>query len=677
MNHKAQQDLLRTAREQFETAVEFDRENRDEALDDFKFMAGEQWPQAVESARRTNGRPCLTINRLPQFVRQVTGDMKQNRPAIRVRPADDDADDETADVLTGLIRHIEQTSGATRHYTQAGSQSVTCGIGHFRIATRYIDEISDEQELAVEPIRDPLSVYWDPDASQETREDARFCFVTQWYSKDAFEAEWPDAVPTNWETANGDGWSGWIEGERVRVAEYWCKKKRKVWIAEDGQEMTGGEMLKVYKDIGGQVRRREVTEVVQYIMTGDALLEPPTTFPGKRIPIIPVIGEEIPVGDRTVRHGLIRFAKDAQRMYNYSRTAQVEAGALQPRAPYIATRRMIEGYESIWKSSNTANHPILPYNADPDAPGAMPQRIAPPMASQAWSQEIGLAAEDMKATTGIYDAGLGNRSNETSGVAIRQRQMESDTGTYTFIDNLARSIEYAGKLMVEIIPTIYDTDRVIRILGDDDTESTARINATIDPHGDERAYGFDTGKYDVVVDVGPAYQTRRQEAADSMQQFIQSMPQMGAYIADLYVQAQDWPDKDPIKDRIRKLMMQTNPGLLTQDEMPKDMQQQPQQEQQPDPAAMASAQKDMAMAGKYEADAAKARADAEQTQVETAQMMAQMQADMAGIRQLLSALTGPPPDLPPGMMPQQQLPPNPPTEAGFLMPEPGAQQEGF
>jgi len=661
-----EQALLRTAREQFEAAVDFDRDNRDEALDDLKFMAGEQWPSEVESARKSDNRPCLTINRLPQFVRQVTGDMKQNRPAIRVRPADDDADDETAEILTGLIRHIEQSSSATRHYTRAGAHSVECGIGHFRIATRYVDETSDEQELAVELIRDPLSVYWDPDAAEETREDARYCFVTQWYSKAAFEAEWPDAVPTNWEAANGDAWSGWIEGERVRVAEYWCKKKRKVWIAEDGQEMTGGEMLRVYKDIGGQVRRREVTEVVQYIMSGDALLEPPTPFPGKRIPIIPVIGEEIQVGDRTVRHGLIRHAKDAQRMYNYSRTAQAEAGALQPRAPYIATRRMIEGYEAIWQASNTKNYPILPYNPDPDAPGAMPQRIAPPMASQAWSQEVGLAAEDMKATTGIYDAGLGNRSNETSGVAIRQRQMESDTGTFTFIDNLARSIEYAGKLMVEIIPIIYDTDRVIRVLGEDDSESTARINAVIDPP-DERSYGFDTGKYDVVVDVGPAYQTRRQEAADSMQQFIQSMPQMGAYIADLYVQAQDWPDKDPIKDRIRKLMAQTNPGILTQEEMPEDMQQQPQQEHQPDPAAMASAKKDMAMAGKYEADAAKAQA-------ETMQIMAEMQMSMQAMQAQLAALTGPPPDT---MQPQQQLPPNPPSEAGFLMPEPGAQQEGF
>ena len=661
MNGDKEQELLREARLRFEATVDFDRQNRDDALDDLKFMAGEQWPEAVKQARESDSRPVLTINRLPQFVRQVTGDMKQNRPAIRVRPVDDEADAETADVATGLIRHIEQASSATRHYTRAGAHAVSCGIGHFRIVTRYAGESGDEQELAVASIRDPLSVYWDPDASEETREDARYCFVTQWYTKDAFEATWPKATPSDWQTADTAGaWQGWIDGDRVRVAEYWLKRTRKANVAEDGVELES-EDAAAYKELGGTIRREDRVEIVQYIMTGDAVLEGPTVFPGRSIPIVPVIGEEIPIGDRVSRHGLIRYAKDAQRMYNYARSAQVEAGALQPKAPFMATTAMLEGHEAVWKTSNTKNYPVLPYNPDPNAPGMAPQRMSPPVASQAWAQEIAQAAEDMKATTGIYDASLGNRSNETSGVAIRQRQMEGDTGTFVYIDNLARSIEYAGKLMIEIIPIVYDTDRVVRVLGEDDAESTARINAVIDPPN-ERSYALGVGRYDVVVDVGPGYQTKRQESAESMQQFIQSMPNLGVYIADLYVSAQDWPDKDPIRNRIRKMMARTVPGLLDEDEMPEGVE--PPKPQGPSLSDQAGAAKNAAMAKKYEADAGKAQA-------ETMQILQEMQASIAALSMQITPFgsVNAPPGLPPPRPQQQNAPMQSlASEPGFFMP---------
>ena len=653
-------DILREARERYRSAEEHDQQNREDAYDDLAFIAGQQWPESVRSARETAGSPVLTINRLPQFVRQVVGDMKQNRPAIRVRPVDSDADPETADTMSGLIRSIEQCSGASRHYTHAGGHAVSCGIGHFRVMTRYVNETSDEQEIAIGKIRDPLSVKWDPDSVEETREDARYCFVEQWYSKAAFEAEWPDARPTDWESAsNDDNWSGWLAGEKVRVAEYWCKKTKKLWYDAEGNEVSA-EDAKVWRDLDAVedigLKRREITEIVQYILSGDAILEPPTVFPGRFIPIIPVIGEEVPTGSATVRHGLIRYAKDPQRMYNYARSAQVEFGALQPKAPYVATMTMIEGHEEQWKSANVTNLPVLTYNADPDAPGMKPERQAPPMASQAWSQEVGISADDMKATTGIYDAGLGQRSNETSGVAIRQRQMESDTGTFTYIDNLSRSIEHAGKIMVEIIPIVYDTDRVIRILGEDDAESTARINAVIDPPN-ERTFAFNTGRYDTTVSVGPGYMTRRQEAAESMHGFIQSMPSMGAYIADLYVAAQDWPDKDPIVKRIRKMMP---PQLLDDDEREEGGMPPQGQQQQPDPAAMASAQKDAAQAAKY-------AAETEKTKAETATILAELQANVAMIQgqlQSLGSVAGPPTG-----PPQAQIAPmqDPSSEAGFFM----------
>ena len=394
-------DVLQEARQRFSRAVDADRENAQQAHDDLKFRVGEQWPEDVKREREADGRPVLTINRIPQFIRQVTGDIRINRPAIRVRPVDSKSDPELARILTGLIRHIEQVSQAQTAYTTAADSAAACGIGHFRIVSEYSDDDGFEQDIRIRRILNPFSVAWDPDAEALTREDAKYCFVTARVPLDEFKTRWPDARTSDFDSADYDRdyLGDWWDGESVRVAEYWCKKTivKTLHMMTDGKVFDDAGLAKAVAEVaegaeaaedgaaaprGNSVvqqptvkRTREVRthEVVQYILNGVEVIEGPVKWPGRHIPIVSVCGEEVHIGDRTVRSGVIRYAKDAQRLYNYMRSTAVETGALQPKAPFIATPNQIKGHEIQWREANRRNVPYLLYNPDGQAPGA-PQR---------------------------------------------------------------------------------------------------------------------------------------------------------------------------------------------------------------------------------------------------------------------------------------------------------------
>ena len=570
----AQSDLMTTARERYQKGVDDEQENRDDALEDLEFLAGEQWPEEIRRERIEDGRPILTINRLPQYVRQVTGDIRQNRPSIKVRPADDVSDDKLADVFSGLIRHIEAASDAGIAYHTAAEGAAQCGLGHFRITTEYSAFDTFEQNIRIRRIKDHFGVVWDPQAAELTKEDARYCFVEESLDIETFRARYPDADLTGFDFQDQATYAylgDWITHETIRVAEYWTKelKPKTLALLGDGRTIfaTKDDVLaesvisedKVVTPIM-KTRKVMVPEIEMRIINGVEVLEGPFKWPGHIIPIIPVVGEEIHIGRKTVRFGVVRHAKDPQRMYNYQRSAQTEQIALQPKSPYTVTATNIAGYEDIWKQANTRNIPYLPYKPDKENNGAPPQRNAPPFRSEGIAAEIALAAEDMKATTGIYDAGLGARSNETSGKAILARQRESDVGTYTYSDNLARAIRHAGRILIEIIPKIYDTERVVRILNEDESGETIAINQRVeDVDGATRVVNdISVGKYDVTVITGPSYSTKRMEAADGMIQLLQSVPEVGKVILDLVVRNLDWPGADEIAERLRKMLP---PGL--------------------------------------------------------------------------------------------------------------------
>lgn len=633
-------DLLRLARARFDRAMDAERENREQELDDLKFRAGEQWEDAAAHERREANRPCLTINRMGQYVRQVTGDIRLNKPAIKVRPVDDRADPAVAEILTGLIRHIEAASDAQAAYSTAAEASATCGEGHFRIVTDYADDDAFDQDIRIRRITNPFSVFWDPAATELTKEDAGWCFVMDEMGVEEFKAAYPDANTSGWDSAElTDDLRSWMTGETVRVAEYWLKEPvtRTLWLLPDGSVVAPEEMSDEARatvaPLVQRERKAQSHRVVQYILTGDQVLSGPHEWPGRHIPIVTVLGEEIHVANRTVRHGIVRWAKDPQRLLNYLRSASLEMIGLAPKAPWLVTKDQIKGHEARWQVANYENLPYLLYNVDQKSPAPVPQRVDPPPIQGALLQEAALASDDMKAVTGIYDAALGARSNETSGRAIMARQREGDVGTFVYVDNLSRAIGYAGRILVDLIPRIFDTQRMVRILGEDGAEELMQVNVTL-PDGSV-LNDLTRGKYDVVVQTGPSYSTKRQEAADSILQFVQAVPQAGGVIGDLLAKNMDWPGAEKIAERLKKLL----PPGLDEEGAP------PPPPPPPNPKLMAEAELRAAQADGQKLDnAGKQLALAAQTgQLEA--VVAQL------VRQQLMQILGPPdPSAQPGPM---------------------------
>jgi hypothetical protein len=659
-------DFLRDVLSRYREDVQADKENQDAALDDFRFVSGVQWDPEVEKRRVTEGRPCLTINRLPQFIRQVTGDIRLNKPAISVRPVDSGADTKVAETYTGLIRNIESVSDADTAYINAADHAVTGGLGHFRVMTRYLADDAWEQEIVIEPIWSPHAVVWDASARKLTREDAGHCFVLQRIRREAARGMFPNSSLSDIDRPVTPDWHDWLTPDTALIAEYWVKRPvtRTLVRTPEGQvfDMTDADPAAMSDMLlaGGSVRQVESHKICSYLISAGEILAGPFDWPGRYIPIVPVIGSEIVVGDRVIRHGLVRFAKDPQRSYNYHTSADVEFAALQPKAPFLATVEQIKGLEEDWARANQDNQSVLVYNPDPQAPGP-PQRVQPPVPSAAMGSLAARAAEDMKAVTGIYDAALGARSNETSGRAILARQREGDVGSFHYVDNLSKAIAHCGRILVDLIPKIYDSERVVRVLGEDGSADSVPINVQL-PDGSLK-HDLSVGRYDVVVRSGPSFSSRRDEAAQAMMEFMRVYPPAAGAIGDLVADAMDWPGAKEIAARLKAMMP---PGLAERakaeargedpPEIPEPppgpeqveaqakaakaeaeamkaqieaermragmdlpLPQMPEPAEPPDPFAAAEAQ---AKARKAEADAVKAEAEAMKAQIEV-QMMAQ------------------------------------------------------
>lgn len=622
-------EIIALARRRMDDAASADQSNRDEAKDDLRFLIGDQWPADLRQERDLAKKPCLTFNGLPQFVRRVTGQIRSMNPAIRVIPADGSATPDVAEIMAGMIRQIEYECDGTSVYERAGELAAACGMGCFRIRADYTDPLSFDQECIIERIHNPFAVFWDPMAREPDRSDARFCFIAEDMRADDFKEQFPEARVID---ATSDhhmlGLNHWLHGERITVAEYYWIEDREATIGL----MADGSVVEDPKPPLNPVKTRQtrVPQVKWAKITGAEVLEGPLDVPTRFMPVIAVTGEEWAIGEGLYRSGVTRFAKDAQQLYNMARTENAEIYRLQSKAPYIGTTKQFEGLEGIWAKANITNAPFLPYNPDPMAPGR-PSREQPPVASQAFLSEIQLAAEDMKRTTGIYDASLGAKSNETSGVAIQQRQQEAEQANSIYADNVAKAVARAGRILVDMIPRIYDTQRMVRILGEDDEEKLVTINAiaqTID--GPMPINDLTIGKYDVRLSVGPSYQTKREQAADGMGAFVQAYPAAAPLIGDLYVKAQEWPEADRIAERLKRAVP---PGILgeeDQDQTPEAqmqrqqaMQQQEQQAQMQQSAAQIDLAEKDAKARKAVADAEKAQADAEKAKFELAQMTGQ------------------------------------------------------
>jgi hypothetical protein len=378
----------------------------------------------------------------------------------------------------------------------------------------------------------------------------------------------------------------------------------------------------------------ERTAVYSLKTNGIQILEEPQEFAVPMIPIVPVIGEEFAVGDKKIRHSVIRFAKEPQQLYNYWLSTQTEHLALQPKAPYIATNAMVAKYQGVWKTANTSNHAVLVYDPDPNAPGMRPQREQPPASSPAHTEQVLRARDAMKATTGIYDAGLGSQSNETSGRAIMARQRESDVGTSEFLDNLAASVSYTGKILLKLIPKIYDTPRLVRILGEDGAEAFKQINQPYpDPvTGEVKEFNLALGEFEAQVSTGPSYTTRRQEAAESMLAFVQTAPQSAQFVMDLIARNMDWPGADEFAARFKKALppnMQPDPSTPQEQEVVKAAQQKAEEAEQ------IAKRGQMAQIMKTEADTADKQAETAKTELEAKQLALELMMQNGALQQIV------------------------------------------
>ena len=550
-------DLITEAKERFKLSRDACEENRRNWVDDVKFAKlGEQWPDKVKSKREREGRPCLTINRIPAFLRQVINDARQNTPQIKFQPVSG-GDEDTAEILSGLAKNIEYSSNADVAYDTALEHAVTGGFGYFRVTVDYATEDAWEHDLCIERIVNPLTVFGDPNSEASDASDWRYGFVTELIPKDEFASRWKDGGKVDWDTY-GDGKDlEWFQDETIRIAEYWKRDEltKTIYKLSNGQVLDkdqydkNAELWEMSGITIASERETKYHKVTQYILSGSEVLET-NEWAGKYIPIIPVYGDETWVDGKRIFKSLHRDAQDAQRQYNYWRTTATELIALAPKVPFIGPKGAFNSDADRWASANTESHAYLEYDGV-----TPPQRQPLDMGGAASSMQQALAAsDDMKSIIGIYDASLGARSNETSGRAILARQREGDVSTFNFIDNLTRAIRYAGLVIGDLIPKIYDKERMVRIISEDGSNKEVRINTEFDENGVMKLYDLTTGKYDVTVKAGPSYTTKREEAATQMVEFLRGFPQAAPLIGDLLAKNLDWPGAEQISNRL-KLML--------------------------------------------------------------------------------------------------------------------------
>jgi len=559
--------------ERFDISFNLENQNRILAVEDIEFANNVgigQWPEEIKEERKNDKRPCLTINKLRKFIKLLVGEQRQNRVAIKVKPVDDESDPAIATIIEDIIRMIEYNSNADIAYDTAFEHAITGGFGYFRIITDYSSEDSFDMDVRIKRIRNPFVVYFGP-ADEYDKSDAKWCFITEKISKTEFQEQYPDIAPVNLDSPQtGEIYEKWFTPDKVRIAEYFYKEPAEKTIVQvnDGSAVELNDIVtenfltsKGYSIV--KKRKVKTHKVMWSKICGNEIIEGPTEWIGKYIPVVPILGDEINVEGKIIYKSLIRDAKDSQRMYNYWLTTATEKIALTPRAPFLVTPEQIAGHETMWNEANIKNKPYLFYN---ETTSAKPQREPSPEIPTGIINQLNICDNDLNDTIGIFDPALGERSNERSGKAILARQKRSDLGTFSYIDNMRRSMVYAGKILIDIIPRIFDTERTLRIRNFKGDEALVTINKTIfDNSGKEVVlYDITKGKYDVWADVGPAYSTRRQEAVDAMLQFIQYAPALATVVGDLIAKNMDWPGADEFAERLKKLL----PPQISQQQAP-------------------------------------------------------------------------------------------------------------
>ena len=552
-------DLVARVRRRAPIMMEADHDNRTAALDDLKFLhvPGAQWDEATKKARGKE-RACLEFNKLRVTVKRVVNDMRANRPAGKVR-AVEDGDKDTADVYSGLIRNIWNVSDADTVIDYAGEYQVGGGMGAWRVNTRYSTNSTFDQDIVIEPIKNPFCLYADPAASDPIKRDAEDWLLTDRISKTKYERDYPDKEVTSFDESEFDDADDWADENTVRICEYWWKEPavKQLCLLSDGTTIDKSKNPQLPAGVT-VVEERTVRcpKIMMAIVSGEAVLDGPKEWAGEQFPFVQVYGEWLVIDGKVVWFGLTRHSRDAQKAYNISRTATTEKAAMSTNAKYWATAEQMKGHVDKWNESFEKNLPFLGYNPDLKAPG-------PPVLMQsdpvpvALIQEANMASEDIKATSGIFDPSLGNQSNETSGRAIAARQRQGEIATYNYADNMGKGIRRTWEILIDLVPRVYDTARSVRVLGVDGAEKYEKINqSVVDPKTmtAKPVNDLTRGTYDVTVTVGPSFATQRQEAAETYTQMAQADPGLMATAGDLVYKSMDLPYATEIAERRRMVL---------------------------------------------------------------------------------------------------------------------------
>lgn len=564
-------DALEKAKAFFERAQAYESAQRAEELDDIRFVGLlEQWPEDIRRIREGDpqgARPCLTVDKVNQYKNQIVNSIRMNSPSIKVRPVDDNADMEVAEVMNGIIRHIESESNADLAYDWASEGSVDSGVGFFRIVTEYVNG-TFQQEIKIKKIPNRFSVYRDPDSYELDGSDQKECLITEMLTRKAFKKLYPDANPCEWSSSAGDT-NTWVTENEIRIAEYfYCDYEKDVlYLLESGDSIYASQYAEKYSegDAPQIIDQRPASrKVVRWCkLSGEEILEE-SIFAGSYIPIIPVFGIITVVDGRMYWRGIVRGAKDPQRMYNYNRSTIAESLALTVKAPFIGATGQFKSTGKRWASANRVNYAYLEYD-----PVTTNGQLAPPPQRQGFAgvpagllQDIQTSEHDIQAGLGMYQASLGQDSNAKSGKALNAQRQQGDIATFHFPDNLAKSVAHAGRIIVEIIPKYYDTQRVIRILGEDGSQEFAKIDPTQDEavteYRDEmnevnKIYNLGVGKYDVIATSGASFASKREEGAEFLTTLAQSNPDLMPVIGDLLFKSLDVPYAEEVAERLKKL----------------------------------------------------------------------------------------------------------------------------
>ena len=553
--------VIEEAKEFLRFCSDNDSNNRVEALDDLKFAGGDQWPVEIQNSRLLESRPYLTINKIDAYCRQITNQQRQQRPRMKAHGMNDQSDEKIAEIITGICRHIENQSDADAAYDNAFEFAVRMGWGFWRITHDYPRPDSFDQEIYIKRIENPFMVYFDPNSNEPDGSDAEKCLITEVISKEAFRKMYPGADDGGGfnPRGTGDSQSEWITKEDIRIAEYFYteRKRMKLLLLSDGTTCYEDEKPKetVMQDAGIYVvsKRETIKKQIKWCkLTGMQILEQ-RDWAGSYIPVVPVYGQQLIVDSKKKKFGLTRMAKDPQRMYNFWSTALTESVALAPKAKFLIAEGQDEGHEMEWNQANIKSMPVLRYKqTDSEGrPAGVPTRIQPEPPPAGMVTALQGLDGDLKAVVGIYDPSQLPNGNQ-SGKAINGMQQQTDMTNFHYYDNLTRSIRQSGRIILDLIPHIYDKERVLRIIGADGKGELVTLNQpSVDEQGVEKILNDVTvGQYDIVMETGPGYASKRAEAFDSMVQMLSVDPNLMQTAGDLIFRNSDFPGADIIADRL-------------------------------------------------------------------------------------------------------------------------------